>query len=454
MSLPEPFFMNSKFKMKIGSWVEEGFPLQIKAAPFSADGPTAQLTPLSHQRSRKYLRRRKKYQSQPDSVHPGQHHKTHMTPMIRTSHLKQKPPQPLGRFSYLLLILLVVFAGGCAPKSYFVQLDDQEAIAPGTSVSLDGKVVGEVTEIIRQDEQKSRMAKFVITDPDTEIREGTQREVRGSMQLSSASCVQNALILKSGSTLQTRSSIANFAKVAGRGARDFFYKLIALHPATAIAAVILAVLLGCFLFAACRRVLIALIVILIAPVVFLCAGSSGSAQTIITPAAQLGVLFTRDFLRQEQSLVARHIRAASENNDAAERLLDGRLVRDASEELVCGLFRLDSADLLLQGQPDQIALLKSAALSYARAEEQRKLTDTYTSLYQQLQAAQERTTMLRRRCAATNEQDSILLQVPDDYLTVFIPVGGTRNELHGLRLFSLQYQVLSVEQNPGWLSRG
>lgn len=231
------------------------------------------------------------------------------------------------------------------------------------------------------------------------------------MRLSSASCAPTAPILESGSTIPTRAPITNFAKTTARGARDFVYRFFALHPVIAIAVPILALALGCLLFAFCRRTLIALIVILIGVALFLCAGSIGHAQSMTTPVGQPGVLFTRDFLRQEQSLVRRHISEAELSCDTAARLLDSHLVRDGGEELVRGLFRLDSADLLLQGQPDRIAQLKSAALSYARAEEQRKLTQENRALRQQLQNAQERVAMLRLRCTTTNEQDTMLLQV-------------------------------------------
>jgi hypothetical protein len=312
-----------------------------------------------------------------------------------------------------LALALLLAGAGCSRRSYFVSLQDQEAIALGSDVLLDGKKIGTVTEITRKGDAPGRAAQFVVTAAGTQLKAGTEREQSGSMRLSSASCPQNAPVLESGSTLPTRSPITNLTKGSVQGARRLLYEFYVLHPVLALAAatILALVMAGSLFVALCRRTVIALIVALIALALFLCAGAIGHAQTVTTLPGQRGVLFTRDFLRQELSVARRHLSEGERAADTAGRLLDSRLIGDAAEELVRAFCALDAADVIIQGHQDRIAQLKSAPFSYVKSEEQGKLNTAYIALHEQLQNAQERAAMLRQSCTSTNKNETAALQV-------------------------------------------
>jgi hypothetical protein len=312
-----------------------------------------------------------------------------------------------------LALALLLAGAGCSRRCYFVSLQDQEAIALGSDVLLDGKKIGTVTEITRKGDAPGRAAQFVVTAAGTQLKAGTEREQSGSMRLSSASCPQNAPVLESGSTLPTRSPITNLTKGSVQGARRLLYEFYVLHPVLALAAATILALgmAGSLFVALCRRTVIALIVALIALALFLCAGAIGHAQTVTTLPGQRGVLFTRDFLRQELSVARRHLSEGERAADTAGRLLDSRLMGDAAAELVRAFCLLDASDVMSQGYQDRIAQLKSAPFSYVKSEEQGKLSAAYIALREQLQNAQARAAMLRQDCTSTNKNETAALQV-------------------------------------------
>jgi hypothetical protein len=235
-------------------------------------------------------------------------------------------------------------------------LQDQEAIALGADVVLDGKKIGTVTEISRKDATRGRSAKFVLTVPAVEIKAGTEREEAGSMRLSSASCPENAPLLASGSPLPTRAPVSNFTRSTIQGARDCLYEFYALHPAMAIALPILAAgLLLCLLRASFRRK-----ACLILPLCLLPVGAKSTA-------ADLG--FTRQALiGEEQQYEERLQKARAEIAAAKDRNAAG-LAGLAEAPVVTGLIILDHLQVEMAGHQDRISALRRASLAYNREKE-------------------------------------------------------------------------------------
>jgi hypothetical protein len=297
------------------------------------------------------------------------------------------------------LLAATLILAGCKPDHrYETVLSPTESGGTGTEcLFADGSVAGHVYNI-KPAPDGSRIALIAVSDSAAlKFRAGTVRvRADGKLVFDTSRCRPDSPPLAIGERIPTETRVENVARtLAGR---PEMYWILA------------AVALLCLLLALCRRVRGALLLVLLAVVLFLCARSLGHAQTPNPPAGQPGILFSRDWLRREQALIQRHINEAEQNSATATRLLDGRQVRDAGEEIVRTICRLDSADLLLQGEPDRIVQLKSSPFAYAKGEEQRRLTAGYDALRQQLQNAQERAATLQRRCI-TNVQDTSTLQV-------------------------------------------
>lgn len=131
-------------------------------------------------------------------------------------------------------------------------------------------------------------------------------------------------------------------------------------------------------------------------------------STATATAASTGIAYSRDHLLGEQNLASRWLTDAGRDSDSAERFLGGGLIREAVEQLALASFQLDRADVCLEGHADRIGSLRSAAFTYVRSDEQRKLSASYSSVLQQVRDAQERITMLHKICGATNTQAAAL----------------------------------------------
>jgi hypothetical protein len=255
-----------------------------------------------------------------------------------------------------LALALLLAGAGCSRRSYFVSLQDQEAIALGSDVLLDGKKVGTVTGITQKADAPGRAAQFVVTTVGVELKVGTEREQAGGMRLSSASCPENAAVLPSGSTLPTRAPVINFTRSTIQGARDRLFEFYALHPAMAIALPILAAgMLLCLLRASFRRK-----ACLILPLCLLPLGAKSTA-------ADLG--FTRQALiAEEQQYEDRLQKARAEVAAAKDRNAAG-LAGLAEAPVVTGLMILDRLQVEMAGHQDRISALRRASLAYNREKE-------------------------------------------------------------------------------------
>jgi hypothetical protein len=227
-----------------------------------------------------------------------------------------------------LTLALLLLAIGCSRRSFFVQLQDQEAIALGTDVLLDGKKVGTVTEITRKGDTPGRSAKFVVTAPGIQIKAGTEREEGGSMRLSSASCCENAPFLASGSPLPTRAPVVNFTTSTIQNAHEWLFQFWALHPVTAVAVPILVV--GILLWLLCASFGRKACLILPFCLLSLCARST---------AADLG--FTRQALIGEEQQYEERLQKARAEVALAKDRNASRLAGVAEAPVVTGLMILD-----------------------------------------------------------------------------------------------------------------
>lgn len=124
-----------------------------------------------------------------------------------------------------------------------------------------------------------------------------------------------------------------------------------------------------------------------------------------------GVSYSRDYFSTQQTLVREQITEAMRYNESAGRLLDSNLIPEASSSLIRSIHLLDSADVSLESHLDRVAQLKSSPLAYIKADEQRKLKNSYDVLLQQLETALEKAMALRQRCVSTNDQDTAVLVI-------------------------------------------
>jgi hypothetical protein len=130
----------------------------------------------------------------------------------------------------------------------------------------------------------------------------------------------------------------------------------------------------------------------------------------IAPAAGTpGVTYTRERLRAEQDQARRSSQEAQRSNDAATRLLEAGLVREAADALVRSTFLGDLAEVSLDGYLDRVGQLKGS-LAYSKTEEQKRLAASHTTLRQQVRTVQERAAGLRDRCKSASTASSAVLQ--------------------------------------------
>ncbi len=127
-------------------------------------------------------------------------------------------------------------------------------------------------------------------------------------------------------------------------------------------------------------------------------------------AGSTGITYTRERLRAEQDLARRYCSEGQLCNDAATRLLEAGLVREAAEALVRSTFLVDLADVSLEGHSGRVGQLKGS-LAYSKAEEQNRLGTSHTALRQQVGTAQERAARLRDRCKSASIPSAVVLQV-------------------------------------------
>ncbi len=307
----------------------------------------------------------------------------------------------------LVALLMPGILTGCSRQEYRVALNPDEPVPVRQDVLLDGRVVGAVARIQEEGPNHARCAVIRITDraARSAMRVGVEREQRGAeMRLSTTNVKSGAPQLEPGSAVPTRTPVNHAARKTVDAVRDWAWHIrdsLVEHPLAGIAAGITAIILLLSLLRWLFRRRACCSVWALAPLLLTTAGT----------AAETGIYYTRDRLRDEQNLIRRYIADAERSNDAATRMLDASLQKEAAGELLCSLFRLDAADVRLEGHLERIGQLRSSPLAYSRSEEQQKLSTAHSALRQQLQNALERAATLRQRCSATNLQTPTALQV-------------------------------------------
>jgi hypothetical protein len=311
---------------------------------------------------------------------PVQFASTSFTPNIRHVQTPEKICK-IARLSFLILpMVLWALLVGCKPATELqLPLAADEGFKAGSEVRLNGKVVGKVVETVQEGEQ--RLAILKITDRSALLPEGLERERPWSLNLSTRFCASNATQLQSGAVIATRTPVENITKPAGQFL-DHATGWIQDHPLEICVGVVGFLLVICLIRGVFRRIGLALIVLGLA---------------LSTASGATGVVYSRSYFVEQQAQVATTLKDAEALLARANRLVEAGVTNEAGEAIVAASLLLDSVEIMLTGYPEKVAQLKAAPLSYARAEEQKRLNTNYSALQDNHHLLDEQATVLRRK---------------------------------------------------------
>ncbi len=301
----------------------------------------------------------------------------------------------------LSVALMLGILSGCSRREFRVELAPEEAIPVGHEVILDGRPVGKVIQI--RSGETSRSAVLRITDPAAQsaMRVGVARETRGDMRLTTVEVKADSPPLEPGMLIPTRSLGSHLAKrtlgsveEVARKVRDFVVD----HPMAAAACLVIVAVLGILslrlVFTRCWLIVLFGLLIVV--------GSLCGAEP-------LGVTYSREFLRGEQTRATRLLEAAQRHVEAAQRLVDARSLPEAGAQVVRAIFALDLVEIGLGGHLDRVAAIKGAVFTYSKSEEIKRLTAGHQVLARQLDSTKVHANQLRERCATTPDGAPLLL---------------------------------------------